>query len=202
MIKNAVNKNADSKNVKKSNPESLDIGTSSGAGSGFDRGFVDLYRRFQKPVVKFLAAKIGNPEVASDLAQEVFLKLSRFWEESFEDTTLLAGYVFSVARNTAVDWFRGTSLERGKVRALEEDEDFVAPESLLSVEASERRSRFKECLRLLTRPQRRVVWLRMIHGLSFEEISERLELSVSAAKCLLHRAKETWVGAGLIVAPA
>jgi len=165
-----------------------------------DPMFFSIYKRFQKPVIRFLTRKVGDAEIATELAQEVFLKLYRFGGSVLFESAALPGFIFKVAANTALDWLRGTGTERRSVRALELDEDPAAPESAGWVESAEKRGIFRKCLKVLTRPQRRVVWLRLIHGLSFEEIAARLSLTPGAAKCLLHRAKAVWLEAGLVTA--
>ena len=44
-------------------------------------------------------------------------------------------------------------------------------------------------LKVLTPLQKKVIWLRIIHQLSFDEISAKLGLSLTAVKNLAYRAK-------------
>jgi DNA-directed RNA polymerase specialized sigma24 family protein len=44
-------------------------------------------------------------------------------------------------------------------------------------------------MRQLTRMQKRVLWMRVIHQLSYEEISKTLGMSLSAVKNLAYRAR-------------
>lgn len=164
--------------------------------AGEEWGFQHLYKSLHDPVARFLSRRVGDTEVARDLTQEVFLKLHRFREAFVTDVAATHAFVFRVARNTATDWFRGTATEREQVRALGADEDFddfEAPEGHARadarIEASEKRGLFRQWLKKLTDSQRRVVWLRLVRGLSFEEIADQLGMSSTAAKCLLHRAK-------------
>jgi RNA polymerase sigma factor (sigma-70 family) len=53
------------------------------------------------------------------------------------------------------------------------------------------RRTYLKMLRSLTRMQKRVIWMRVIHQLSYEEISKKLDMSLSAVKNLAYRAKRT-----------
>jgi len=164
----------------------------------FQRGeewaFRTLHQRFERPVLQFLSDRVGDRELARDLGQEVFLKLHRFkgaLRLPVDSVEAVSGWVFTIARNTATDWFRGARLERESTRSLEPEEDFAAPQGRHLVELRDRRALFWSWLKGLTSSQRRVVWLRIVRGLSYEEIASAVGVSVSAAKCLFHRATQS-----------
>ena len=166
--------------------------------AGESWAFEQLYERFEKPVLSFLASRVGDAELGRELGQEVFLKLHRFKDglaeschsiESFSVESL-SSWVFTIARNTAHDWFRGARMEREMTRPILDDEDFVAPERPGLTELREKRGAFRAWLKGLTSPQRRVVWLRLMHGLSYDEIARKIGVSAGAARCLFHRATE------------
>lgn len=160
---------------------------------GEDWAFEQLYERFERPVRSFLSARVGDAELGRELGQEVFLKLHRFKDglaDSCQSIESLSGWIFAIARNTAHDWFRGVKAEREMTRPILEDEDFVAPELPDLAELRDRRGALKSWLRGLTSRQRRVVWLRLIHGLSYDEIARKIGVSAGAARCLFHRATE------------
>ena len=67
------------------------------------------------------------------------------------------------------------------------------------IRKDERRNMLK-LMRSLTRMQKRVLWLRIIHQLSYEEISRNLGMSLSAVKNLAYRAKLS-LTEGLVAGP-
>jgi RNA polymerase sigma factor (sigma-70 family) len=151
--------------------------------------FESLYRSLSEPVFQFLKNRTGDAELASDLLQETFLKVFRFWNKDSSVSSARA-WVFQVARNTWIDSWRSSSKEGQRVLSLEENEERLVCNRALPEERLERRSFLKQWLKGLTSEQRQVVWLRLFRGLSDEEISKRLELSVSAVKSLLFRARQ------------
>jgi DNA-directed RNA polymerase specialized sigma24 family protein len=58
----------------------------------------------------------------------------------------------------------------------------------MAIRKDERRNYIK-MMRSLTRMQKRVLWMRVIHQLSYEEISRKLGMSLSAVKNLAYRAR-------------
>ncbi len=189
-----------------------------------------LYQSFRKPLLCFLADRVGDLETAKDLLQEVFIKVHRFrnllelqapqvdapgrvggegksGKNESAQVKAVSGWVFQVARNTLYDWWRSIRVEAEKVHFLESMEEpeishLMVPNPLVPsptltepysgeavVAASEKRAIFRGWLSRLTAPQRRVVWLWLVRGLSLEEISSQLGISINAVKLLLHRAK-------------
>ena len=164
--------------------------------SGNEEAFAKLYKRFHKPILRFVQSKISDDEVASELTQEVFIKVFRF-RESYQEQYALSTWLWTIARNTISDHLRGKKIH------LESDlpgsepamtlEEIPSPQKnaeALVIKKDQRRS-FLGLMKSLTRPQKRVLWLRAVHQLSFPEISKRLGLSLSAVKNLAYRAKLT-----------
>lgn len=72
---------------------------------GDDRAFEVLIRRYLKYVYNFIARRIGDRKEAEDLTQEVFL---RVWKnlKSFDREKSFRPWLFSIARNICIDYFR------------------------------------------------------------------------------------------------
>jgi RNA polymerase sigma factor (sigma-70 family) len=73
-------------------------------------GFGALYRRYEAPVLRYFMRRVGDPEVAADLAGETFAAALRTWATSRPLAEHEAAWLFSVARSKLVD-----SLRRGRV---------------------------------------------------------------------------------------
>jgi RNA polymerase sigma-70 factor (ECF subfamily) len=163
--------------------------------------FEEIYRRHRRLVLRALRPGVGDRETADDLAQEVFLKAHRF-RESYRPEFALSTWLRAIARNTLHDWLRarsGTPLERlVALPAAPGDEPLSPVERLPSPEPGperwlhrrHERRRLRELLRGLTRPQRRVVWLRVVRELPYAEIAKLLGMSLDAVKCLGYRARQ------------
>jgi RNA polymerase sigma-70 factor (ECF subfamily) len=150
--------------------------------------FTKIYDHFRNPILRYVRTRVSDDEAAEDITQEVFLKAFRF-RDSYQDRYAISTWLWTIARNTVADHLRGRA-------PIETDSD-VAPDDIASdewnaevraVRRDERRN-FLRKLRSLTRMQKRVLWMRIIHQLSYEEISHRMGVSLASAKNLAYRAK-------------
>jgi RNA polymerase sigma-70 factor (ECF subfamily) len=115
---------------------------------------------------------------AEDIVQEAFV---RFWRARGQDRSLTPGLMFTMIRRIAIDQARKSS---GRIRtettaaAGVETSDgwFVDP-----AESRERNEMIVDALRRLPQAQREVLVLKIWGGLTFEEISETLEVSANTA---------------------
>lgn len=159
--------------------------------NGCEDAYAGLYHRFRKPIFQYVKSRIADDAVAEELTQEIFIKVYRF-RETYEDKYAFSTWLWTIARNTISDHLRGT---RGAACELDEEEIFLddLPSPLLDAEAiaiaRDKRRSLMKMVRSLTRLQKRVLWMRVMHQLSYDEIAAKLGLSLSAVKNLVYRAK-------------
>jgi RNA polymerase sigma-70 factor (ECF subfamily) len=163
--------------------------------SGDEQAFSKIYDRFRKPILKFVRSRIHDDEVSNEITQEIFLKVYRF-RENYQEEYAFSTWLWTIARNTICDHIRGHKGGTTYHEGMGEKE--IAPDDLPSFQQhaeailtrkDERRSLLK-MMKSLTRFQKRVLWMRVIHQLSYSEISKKLGISLSAVKNLAHRAKQ------------
>ncbi len=153
--------------------------------------FFKLYRRYQKPIGEFVRSKISNKETAAEVTQEVFLKIFRF-HGSYCDTYAFSTWLWTIARNTVTDYGRAQA-SAGRPKEYLSSDDLPSRERSPEAVAL-RKDQFRfflKAIRSLTRPQRRVIWMRVVHQLSYEEIARRMGVSLTSVKNLALRAKAT-----------
>lgn len=163
-------------------------------GAGDHDAFRELVEKHQNAVIGTVAKMLGNPSEAEDIAQQVFLRIWRNAKRYRPDAKFTT-YLFTITRNLV---FNET---RRKSRKKEVSSDEREETSNLLVEASPDRQPDAELLQAelqqavddaiasLPETQRMAVVLRRYEQLSYEEIADVLELSVSAVKSLLFRAR-------------
>ena len=173
---------------------SMDFALMERVGAGDHVAFRQLVERHQNAVIGTVAKMLGNASEAEDIAQQVFL---RIWKNAkrYRPDAKFTTYLFTITRNLV---FNET---RRKSRKKEVSSDERAENSNLTVEASPDRQPDAELLQAelqrkvdqaiasLPEAQRMAVVLRRYEQLSYEEIATVLELSVSAVKSLLFRAR-------------
>lgn len=162
--------------------------------SGCDSAFLKLYHRFQKPIVYYVKTMIRDAEVAEELVQEIFLKVFRFrgqYNEAFAFST----WLWTIARNTVRDHQRGmrffleNEVSGGEFPVSPDDCPCDSESAEMLVVKKDQRRSLRKAFRLLSRPQRRVLWLRVVRQLSYDEIAKVLGLSLASVKSMVHRAK-------------
>ena len=81
-----------------------------------DRTTEDIWREFSGPLRGFLIKRIAEPEDVEDVLQDVFVKLhTRI--DTLRDGERIAPWLYRVARNTLIDYYR----ERRPVVGLPDD---------------------------------------------------------------------------------
>jgi RNA polymerase sigma-70 factor (ECF subfamily) len=174
----------------------IDIALMVRIGAGDHAAFRVLVERHQDAVVGTVAKMLGNPSEAEDISQQVFLRL---WHHAkrYRPEAKFTTYLFTITRNLVFNESRRRS--RRKEVSTDERDEF----SHLQVESNPDRQPDAELLQAelqqavdaaiaaLPEAQRMAVVLRRYEQLPYEEIATVLDLSVSAVKSLLFRARAT-----------
>lgn len=148
-----------------------------------------LYERYQASVYRFLYYRVGDEQVAEDLASEVFLRMIHALPGYRPQRVSFKAWLFQIARNLAIDYYRSTS--KGEMVKLEENlMDGGAPVEA-SVEQGLTHQTLRRALQKLAEDQRDVVILRFIIGMPISEAARALHKSEDAVKGLQRRALQT-----------
>lgn len=137
------------------------------------------YRAFAPAVLGYLRGQgVRDPD---DVLSEVFLQVARSLPRFRGDDDALRGWIFTIARNRAIDDRR-----RRKRRPAGSDEpvpDVAAPAAAPPVDPE-----LVGALAELTPDQREVIVLRFVADLSVEEVASITKRSEGAVKSMQHRA--------------
>lgn len=132
-----------------------------------------------------VARRIVGEEEASDVTQEVFLRVYA-QADRFRGESQLATWLHRVTCNTALMVLR----RRRPTEELPPDWDLADPEPVdRRYEQREELSRIQAVWGDLAEPHREILDLRLADDLSVLEIAERLALTVPATKSRMHRAR-------------
>jgi len=155
------------------------------------RTFEAAVERHQRAVFTFAAYFLGDRTDAEDVTQEVLVRLWR--NPRLLSSARLGGWMLRVTRNACCDVLRQRR-SRGRltvvgVGAEEATVVDARPDPEVTARASELGQRLRSALAGLHEPQRSVVILREIQGLSYREIGDVLDLPLSTVRVTLHRAR-------------
>jgi RNA polymerase sigma-70 factor, ECF subfamily len=160
---------------------------------GHADAFAALYHRHKGPLYRYLLRHVRNAVVAADLFQEVWSRVIAA-RSRYEPRAKFVTFLFHIAHNCAMDFFRSNALSRHSWRMDEDDahlHDAQAPEYEQPdrvAEFAEQRSALLAALYALPREQREAFLLREETGLTIEEIARVTDVPVETAKSRLRYA--------------
>ena len=149
------------------------------------RWIVEALERHERALLRYATWTVGDLETGRELVQETFLRLCK--EDPARVDGHLAQWLFTVCRNLALDARR----KAGRTTALDEVEIAVAPDLDQRHDDGHALGRILAVVDTLPRNQREVVYLKFQADLSYKEIAEITQLSVSNVGFLLHTAVRT-----------
>jgi len=164
------------------------------------RAFEELVEKYKQPIVNLMFRMLHDLAEAEDMAQTVFLKVYQSMPR-YQVSAKFSTWIFTIARHACLNEIRRRSRhpaesieatmpdsEEATTRQFEDQKTFTPPEAFLQGELE---TKIQEALDDLPEKQRMAVLLCRQDELSYEEIAGVLELSLSATKSLIHRARET-----------
>ena len=157
--------------------------------AGNTDAFSELVRKYQGMVVGLAFHHVGNLHDAEDIGQEVFIQAYRRLSQ-LKQRDKFASWLRRIAENHCKTWLRLNQKER---HMLELDETLVHPVQkppdaiLLDEVLSET---VQHAIARLSEPNRVAVTLFYMQGASYKELSEFLDIGISAVKGRLHKARQ------------
>lgn len=162
-----------------------------GCGEMMDSVFHDLYEKYHHEIYQFIYYMTKNRESAEDLVQEVYIRVMKAYDR-FEGKSSEKTWIYSIARNVTIDYFRKQKRWRDKIfsnfdweRQMIKDTQPIPEEvAIMNDDIHD----IYQCLNRCTVDQRSVIILRYIQALSISETAEVLNWSESKVKTTQHRA--------------
>jgi RNA polymerase sigma-70 factor, ECF subfamily len=179
--------------------DSDDLRLAHGLREGAEESYEQLLARFQQPVYALALRLLNDPAGASDVVQEVFLKVFRNIG-SFRGQSSLRTWIYRITVNEVHNARRWFSRHRSREVDLDQESDDarglyeVVPDSCQTpyeVAAGREEQELIAAALLRINPSfREVVVLRDLSDLSYEEIAHVLSLSLGTVKSRILRGRE------------
>lgn len=135
---------------------------------GHEEGFAEFYGRHSRALYVYLVSLVRTRETAEELLQDTFLGLLHTLER-VEIRDDMRPFLFTAARNRALDWLRRERRMRVALARRSEGPFFKASENYRASAADP--EELSRLLHRLPEAQREVVVLRALSGLTFRDIS-------------------------------
>lgn len=156
-----------------------------------DSVFHRLYEEFHHDVFKFLIYLTRDRDQAEDLVHEVYVRVLRAYA-GFEGKSSEKTWLFSIAKNVAIDHFRKQSVRRKYAfDKFDWEKNELTSTGTLPDEfalMNENMQALLDALETCTGNQKMVIHMRFIHDLSIAESAEILGWTEGKVKTTQHRA--------------
>ena len=168
-------------------PDDIDSACLRAIAAGDRDAFASLVGRWQVRLINFFYRSTGNRADAEDLAQETFIELYRAAPRYQAQGTFNA-YIFTLARRRLIDNYRKNA--RRPLDYIDPTDFLMQQQAEADDESAAIEEAFHRALATLPENQRAAILLLQQQGLSYEEIAQTLDASLSAVKTWIHRARQ------------
>ena len=156
--------------------------------------FESSYKKYSPILYKFIAKHLGKDEATVEEIFEETMVAGWRGYKSFEHKSSYFTWLCRIALNKIADYYHDQVNSRSKwiVPLLDSISDMdnhsLSPEESLSLKELKRS--VNDCLNLLPKEKRQLLWFRYWQDLSYAEISKLLGISERAVEGRIYRAKE------------
>jgi RNA polymerase sigma-70 factor, ECF subfamily len=149
-----------------------------------------LYKKYSKKVYKFGYSILKSKIESENLIQDVFLNL---WENRLkvENNSSIKSYVFTITYNSAISIIRRKARESEFIEYLKSLQEINEDPVNVELEYNELANKLDEIIEILPKRQQEIFKLHRIEGLKYNEISDRLNISVNTIETHMSRALKT-----------
>jgi RNA polymerase sigma-70 factor (ECF subfamily) len=178
------------------------------AGIRVEENFAELFRRFRPAIHKYFLRKRFTPQEASDLTQDVFLRVFKrigtFRRESRFERWLweiVTNIYFNEIRRRKTEKRSGFEVPLETTNSHEEGgldpisstpDDEPSPEEFLLIR--EKIETLRAAIQKLPDQMRRCCLLRYQQGLKYKDIADVMKISIETVKAHLHQARKRLIG--------
>jgi len=149
-----------------------------------------LYKKYSKRLYSFAYSILKSSEESENIVQDVFLTL---WEHrnKVEKNSSIKYYVFTIAYNSAISILRKKASESQFIEYLKSLQDLNQEPVNIELEYKELTDKLNSIINHLPDRQKEVYNLHKAEGLKYQEIAERLNISVNTVENHMSRALKT-----------
>jgi RNA polymerase sigma factor (sigma-70 family) len=152
--------------------------------------FTIVFNRLKRRLYNYLLKMTSDKLTAEDIIQNVFLKLFENFDK-IEDKSKTDIWVFKTAKFEVFNFYRGKSVKVDQFGVEDSDElEIISDHDILEViELRDFKEKLESELNNLPFVQKEVFTLKEFGGLSYEQISEILDINENLVRSRLHSAR-------------
>lgn len=158
--------------------------------NGKKEAFGLLYDHYQPRIYRFIYLKVSQKEDAEDLTHQVFLSALRKINEYEERGLPFSGWLYRIARNEVIDFYRKRKLKVSLEEVNNTDSNLINLDQELNdkIDLKIQIENVKKAILKLKADYQDIIIMRFVDDLSIKEIAQVLQKSEGAVKLMQHRA--------------
>lgn len=175
-----------------------DLALVEAAVKGDQSAYAELMDRYRESIYYMMLKMVNNPDDADDLTIEAFGKAFNRLEQ-YSPSYAFSTWLFKIASNNCIDYIRkkrvkvtsmdtGITTDDGEVMYIDAHSETLDPEE--TIMHKQKVHHMRELVSKLKPRYRVLVEKRYFEELSYEEISEELNLPLGTVKAQLFRARD------------
>jgi RNA polymerase sigma-70 factor (ECF subfamily) len=147
----------------------------------------EIYTQFHQSLLAFIKSKVRSNEDAQDIHQNVFIKIAAS-VNSLSDEEKLKSWIFTITRNTIIDYYRTNVSKRNVelVRGIEE--------SILDEAEFDPTKGLDQCvhtmIKLLPEEYRDIIVDAEINGIRQKDLAEKYDMAYPSMRSRVQRGRE------------
>lgn len=164
---------------------------------GDQRAFKDLFDKYEQPLYFHILKIVRDREIIEDMLQEIFLKAFDNIS-SYNPDYAFSTWLYRITTNHSIDYLR-----KKRLKTMSLDEQIQTKDGTMSIEVADESSHtddkvirdqrariLNDALDSLPDKYREIIRMRHMDELSYQEISELLDLPLGTVKAHIFRARE------------
>jgi RNA polymerase sigma-70 factor (ECF subfamily) len=165
--------------------------------SGDEGSYQKLVDKYDRPIFFHIRKMIREHEMVEDLVQEVFIKAFKNLD-TYSNEYAFSTWLYRIATNHTIDYLRKKKLQTfsindpiktkdGEMEVQLPDETYSTDQPLIK---KQRKAIVQDAIKNLPEKYRKVIEMRHMEELSYQEISDELDLPLGTVKAHIFRARE------------
>lgn len=164
--------------------------------AGDQRAYAELLQRYRDSIYFMLLKMVNNADDADDLTIEAFGKAFKNIQQ-YTPNFAFSTWLFKIATNNCIDFIRRKKASHIPIEQSGEEIDSIplpihadSPDPEENMINQQKINRMRDVVSKLKPRYRQLVEMRYFDEMSYEEISEKLNLPIGTVKARLFRARE------------
>jgi RNA polymerase sigma-70 factor, ECF subfamily len=148
------------------------------------KALAEIYDIYSPGIYRYAMRLLGDMVVAEDCVAETFARFLKALQERRGPRDHLQAYLYRIAHNWIVDFYRSHEPTSELSDALRSETDIPEEEAAKHI----RQKQVRKAIRSLTPDQQRVIALKYLEDWCNEEIAHALHKPIGSVKSIQHRA--------------